>query len=111
MALGIELVPGRSCGECTLCCTNLAIDTKEYRKVPGVPCAHLCAQGCGIYDTRYPVCRTYFCGWRCMDALGEEWRPDRSGILFDALPDEELPAQYRAGGRNLRITLFGRPSC
>ena len=65
-----------------MCCTPLAIETAELRKQPGVACAHCTASGCGIHATRYPICRTYFCGWFGLPELGEEWRPDRSGILI-----------------------------
>ncbi|MEI9888934.1 MAG: hypothetical protein WDN08_21020 [Rhizomicrobium sp.] len=72
----------KSCGDCTVCCTALAIDTPELRKVPGVACRHCTAQGCGIYETRFPICRSYFCGWFGLPELGDAWRPDRSGILI-----------------------------
>ena len=72
----------RSCGECTVCCTALAIETAELRKAPGVACVHCTATGCGVYQTRYPICRTYFCGWFGLPDLDDDWRPDRSGILI-----------------------------
>ena len=72
----------RSCGQCTVCCTLLAIETPELRKLPGVACQHCTAQGCGIYETRYPICRTYYCGWFGLPDLDESWRPDRSGVLL-----------------------------
>ena len=72
----------RACGDCTVCCTVLAIETAELRKVPGVACTHCTTQGCGIYETRYPICRSYFCGWHGMADLDESWRPDRSGLVL-----------------------------
>ncbi len=72
----------RSCGDCTACCTALAIETAELRKAPGVTCVHCTAAGCGIYAARYPTCRTYFCGWFDLPELGADWRPDRSGLLI-----------------------------
>ncbi|HJR56975.1 MAG TPA: hypothetical protein VJ798_10370 [Rhizomicrobium sp.] len=77
----MTLVPGRSCGDCTVCCTWLAIDKPEIQKESGVTCKHCTAQGCGIYETRYPICRDYYCGWRGMDIFDESWRPDRSGVF------------------------------
>jgi hypothetical protein len=110
MALELELVPGRNCGDCAACCVAPTIDSKEFHKPPGVRCTHLCAGGCAIYEKRYSACRSYYCGWRCMDALGEEWRPDRSGVLFDRIPDGDLPPQYRERGRtNVRLLLLQRP--
>lgn len=77
----MTLVPGRSCGDCTVCCTWLAIDKPEIQKESGVTCHHCTAKGCGIYETRYPICRDYYCGWRGMDIFDESWRPDRSGVF------------------------------
>ena len=72
----------KSCGDCTVCCTALAIETPELRKPPGIACAHCTPKGCGIYETRFPICRTYFCGWFGLAELDESWRPDNSGLLI-----------------------------
>ncbi|MGH6814471.1 MAG: hypothetical protein ACREC6_02085 [Hyphomicrobiaceae bacterium] len=90
----MHLVKDRSCGECSVCCVVLNVDTREFQKLPGVPCAHLCEHGgCSIHTSRYPVCREYHCGWRYLESLGDEWRPDRSGVLIDFQTDN-LPAHY-----------------
>jgi hypothetical protein len=60
----------------------LAIETPELRKAPGVACAHCTAQGCGIYETRFPICRSYFCGWHGLPELDDSWRPDASGLVL-----------------------------
>lgn len=104
----MELVPGRECGECTVCCVVLNIDTPEFQKLPGKPCTHLCELGgCAIHATRFPVCRAYHCGWRYLPGMGEDWRPDKSGVLIDFQRDD-LPAHYpkRPG---IRVTIFGPP--
>ena len=44
-------------------------------------CPHL-KNGCSIYESRPNVCRTWYCGWRYIDWLGESWRPDRSNVLL-----------------------------
>ncbi|MBL6937399.1 MAG: hypothetical protein ISS15_00140 [Alphaproteobacteria bacterium] len=72
----------KSCGSCTVCCTALAIETPGLRKQPGIACVHCTSTGCGIYETRFPICRTYFCGWFGLAELDESWRPDRSGLLI-----------------------------
>ncbi len=41
----------------------------------------LCQGGCAIYETRYPVCRGFYCAWRTVDIFGPDWRPDKSGVL------------------------------
>lgn len=83
----------RSCGDCTVCCTALAIETPQLRKAPGVACRHCTAQGCGIYETRFPICRSYFCGWFGLAELDDDWRPDRSGILLSPCRDG-IPPHY-----------------
>jgi hypothetical protein len=77
------LVPGRECGECAVCCTHLRIEDPELEKPGGVRCIHCPAGGgCAIYESRPKPCRTFFCGWRRIGYLGDEWRPDRSGIMI-----------------------------
>jgi hypothetical protein len=51
------------------------------QKQSGAACLHCTKGGCGIYETRPPVCRSFYCAWRTVDIFGEEWRPDKSGVL------------------------------
>jgi hypothetical protein len=91
-----DLVPGRECGGCTACCSTLAIDAPELRKAAGVTCPDCVAgQGCAIYETRPPVCREWFCGWRALDWVGDAMRPDRCDVLV-YMTEEALPAGYAA---------------
>lgn len=78
---GMELIPGRKCGDCTACCTWLTVNKPEIQKVSGSICRHCTTQGCAIYETRFPVCKSYYCAWRTVDIFDESWRPDRSGVL------------------------------
>ena len=103
----MELVAGRHCGECTVCCTTLHIHTTEFEKPPGVRCPHLRAEGgCSIYATRPDACRTYHCGWRYLGFLSDTWRPDRSGVLLAFTPQDELPKGYATG---VSLILVARP--
>lgn len=78
-----HLVPGRECGECTACCVVLLIDDKNFKKPADKVCSNLMASGgCKIYSERPSVCRDWYCAWRFMAQLDENWRPDRSGILL-----------------------------
>ncbi|MDE2006191.1 MAG: hypothetical protein KGI51_06475 [Rhodospirillales bacterium] len=78
----LQLVPGRECGPCTVCCVALTIEEPTLRKVQGYRCPHLLKQGgCGIYETRPPTCSAYFCGWRRLKWVREGLRPDLSGVL------------------------------
>jgi hypothetical protein len=100
-----NLVPGRSCGECTVCCEALWIDEPELKKQPGVCCLHCSSgQGCQIYAVRPPICRNWHCEWRKIATLGPEWRPDRSGILIGET-STNIPPQF--GPRGLRFDLNG----
>jgi hypothetical protein len=96
----MDLVQSRECGACTVCCKVLRVDSKEFRKTSGVLCQH-CREGagCGIYDSRPPVCRDWHCGWRMLPYLSDDWRPDRSGVLVDFMTEadilaNEIPPHY-----------------
>jgi len=75
------VLPHRECGDCSACCAVLAIDTPDFKKPAGTPCAHLVSHGCGIHPERPPICRAWYCAWRRVAALPDEARPDRSGLL------------------------------
>ena len=82
----------RQCGGCTLCCKVLAI--RELGKPSGAWCPHCTpGTGCKIYDTRPEECRTFSCGWLLDTELPEDWRPDRSKLVF-------YPAE---GTRNIAV--------
>jgi hypothetical protein len=85
-----SLVSDRDCGECTACCVTLRIEESQLRKAADVPCPHLKGQGCSIYADRPQVCRSWYCGWRYLAQLGDEWRPDRSKVLI-RLREEPIP--------------------
>src|SRR5579864_223479 len=76
------LVPGRTCGSCSLCCKLLRIE--ELEKPVGTWCNH-CASGrggCAIYDQRPRECRTFYCSWLVTPQLGPEWRPMTAKMLI-----------------------------
>jgi hypothetical protein len=98
----VSLVPGRSCGECSLCCKLLHI--QAFNKPAGVWCAH-CAPGrggCMIHATRPTECREFFCAWITTPTLGEEWRPNKcrmflrhEGNLIAVHVDPSEPTAWR----------------
>ena len=96
----LDLVAGRGCGECTLCCTVMAIDKPDIQKEAGVTCRH-CQGGCTIYETRPKLCRDFHCGWRQLPILDDSWRPDRSGVFveIEVIDDETT----------LNLILVGNP--
>ncbi len=107
---GTKLVPGRDCGGCTACCRYLTINTPEMKKLPGILCPHVAEQrGCKIHDDRPDICRNWFCAWRALPELelGDEWRPDRCGILVK-VTDKNIPPEFDRRGLQFQIT--GEPS-
>ncbi|RXT56536.1 hypothetical protein B6S44_05580 [Bosea sp. Tri-44] len=109
-----HLVPGRDCGDCVACCEVLRIVDPEVGKPAGVMCRHNTGKGCGIHAIRPDICRTWFCLWRRIDAMPDEARPDRSGVIFCLEGEEEHPNPFArfcvvarpvAGSRALRSAL------
>lgn len=89
----MNLVAGRECGDCTVCCVALAIDQPEIQKAPGIVCRHCTGAGCATYETRPTVCRTFYCHWRTDEELGDHWRPDKSGVLA-FVETEDIPDSF-----------------
>jgi hypothetical protein len=99
--------PPKACGACTACCVELRIDTPEFKKDAHLPCAHLTENGCGIYQNRFKICRQFLCGWLLSRELGEDWRPDRSGVLMMQVPQNDLPEPYRPAGHGVLMLITG----
>lgn len=92
--LTLPVIPGRACGGCTVCCTVLPADDDSLKKAAGIDCVHcVSGAGCRIYGTRPLTCREFFCGWRVLPKLGDEWRPDRSGVMV-SFDDADIPPGY-----------------
>lgn len=71
----------RECGTCTLCCKVLEVSA--LAKPAGTWCPHcLQGRGCGIYETRPPECRTFRCLWLADQKFAEEYKPERSKLVF-----------------------------
>jgi hypothetical protein len=81
MAARSSVTTARSCGSCTLCCKLISV--VELGKPMGQWCPH-CIKGkrCGIYETRPNQCRAFNCGWLADPAVGEEWKPTQSKMVF-----------------------------
>jgi uncharacterized protein len=95
----------RQCGPCTVCCTELKIP--QLRKEARVPCRHLTASGCGIYETRPDVCREFLCGWRLFEEMGDDWRPDLSGVMALRWAPDQLPAAWKAAPYGVHLLVTG----
>ena len=73
---------GRTCGDCTACCTVLAVE--ELRKPMRWACEHVACDGCRAYEARPQACRDFNCLWLRGAISGDESRrPDNLGVLFD----------------------------
>jgi hypothetical protein len=105
---GMTLIPGRECGECTVCCVAPNIDKPEIQKDSGARCKHCTATGCGIYETRPPVCRAFYCAWRTVDIFDESWRPDKSGVLA-SVETEGIPEHFPLS-TGIGLMLVGNPN-
>jgi len=77
----VELVEGRDCGGCTMCCKLLQI--AEIDKPRFEWCPH-CDIGVGyqIYAQRPGACHTFHCSYLVSPDLGPEWKPSRSRIVL-----------------------------
>jgi len=85
-----NLVNGRDCGDCRVCCR--LPDIPELNKPVNTWCRHADLDrpggGCTIYDKRPSTCREYECAW--LSGLGDEQdRPDRLGVMYQPvdMPD------------------------
>jgi hypothetical protein len=72
----------RACGDCVACCQVLNINEPEMVKPADQMCMHCTGKGCGIYDTRPSVCRTWDCVWRRIPSMPAATRPDKLGVVF-----------------------------
>jgi hypothetical protein len=43
------------------------------------------------------VCRTYYCGWWRIPELGEDWRPDKSGVIIGTRSDIPVASELKTG--------------
>jgi hypothetical protein len=77
----------RPCGECTVCCTTMRVDS--IGKATGEPCKALRTDGCAIYAKRPKECKTFQCIWS-LGKLPDDHRPDLLGILFHNLGESNL---------------------
>ena len=73
----------RSCGCCTLCCKLLPVPWMN--SVEGENCQH-CSPGvgCDIFNEAPSKCKEFNCLWKHADVMGEDLRPDKCGVVFEA---------------------------
>ena len=82
------LVPGRSCGSCSLCCKVLPV--REFDKPAGEWCLHCVpGSGCAVHADRPHACREFFCSWRLDPNLGPEWKPEACRFVLATDPTRQ----------------------
>ena len=92
------IVPGRSCGNCTLCCKLLGIT--EIDKPRGEWCRHCeVGSGCGIYADRPSECRDFYCVYLTSPMMDRHWFPARSKMVVAPECDGERIAVHVDPGR------------
>jgi hypothetical protein len=83
------VVPGKSCGSCTTCCTVMGVP--ELKKRPWDPCPHVMAGvGCGIYTERPSGCRAFICGWLLDPSMGPDLKPENCHVVFDQKDEQNI---------------------
>ena len=76
-----EIVPGRSCEGCTMCCKLFGIP--ELAKPRHEWCGHCdVGKGCRAYETRPKSCRDFVCGYLVDAQVPEHWKPSKSRMVL-----------------------------
>jgi hypothetical protein len=85
------IVPGKSCGSCTTCCTVMGVP--ELNKRPWDECPHVAAGiGCKIYSERPACCRLFICGWLLDPHMGPDLKPENCHVVFYQLREQHIVA-------------------
>lgn len=111
----------RSCGDCTLCCKVMAVESLDK------PAGRWCAEcdigaGCKIYETRPQQCDDFNCQWLMNPRIGAAWRPVDSRMVLnyeafanrmlvhvdDARPDAWRKAPFEAQVRTWSAQCLAR---
>jgi hypothetical protein len=92
-----KVVPGRSCGTCSMCCKVVRIPAVD--NAAGSWCRHARpGSGCGIYDKRPFLCRAAYCEWMVTAGMGPDWKPDVARfVLFRSQEGKRLSVHVDPG--------------
>ena len=77
----LNLVPGRSCDGCTMCCKLLEVTALAKPRQKWCPDCTV-GKGCNIYETRPEECRAFYCGWMVDASIPDYWAPKQSRMLL-----------------------------
>ena len=84
----------RECGDCTLCCTLLAVE--ELGKKARSACEHESCSKCSIYETRPQSCRDFECLW-LKGVVPESVKPNKCHVVLSATLDGNGMVAYVDG--------------
>ena len=88
-----DIVPGRSCENCTLCCKVLGI--AELAKARNDVCTHCdWRKGCQIYIQRPGACRDFDCSYLLSPSLDDAWKPTTSHLVLGYMADADVTLVY-----------------
>jgi len=95
-----NVVPGRGCGTCSLCCKVVRIP--EVDNTAGTWCRHARpGKGCAIHAARPFICRAAYCEWMVSAGLGPEWKPETAKfVLYRSQEGKRLSAHHDPGFPN-----------
>ena len=80
MSQRVDVVAGRNCDGCTMCCKLLGV--AELDKGPGTWCGLCDAKaGCNEYEERPTECRDFYCGYLLDPGLDERWKPSHCKLV------------------------------
>jgi hypothetical protein len=81
----LQIVPGRECGSCSLCCKVYNI--VEIGKAAGKWCGQCKpGRGCKIHDNLPTQCAEFNCLWRTDAAMPAQWKPDQAKMVASIQP-------------------------
>ena len=76
----VDVVPGRGCGGCTLCCKLLGVEELILAPLQWCPRCDT-SVGCTAYAERPTECRQFYCQYLLDGALDEHWKPSRCKMV------------------------------
>ena len=87
----------RECGSCTKCCEGYLIANVRGNPIGnGKPCIFVeIGKGCKEYSKRpKDPCKTFKCGWLDGEDIPEEFKPEKSGVIFTYRTTDKLKIHY-----------------
>ncbi len=80
MTQQVDVVRGRDCRGCTMCCKLLSVEEISTPPLSWCPSCDT-KRGCTIYEQRPTECRQFYCEYLLDPALGEHWKPSKCKMV------------------------------